>query len=143
LYLCLTKHHTMKAYWGWMYRSTHSFTSALDGDEWSATRPGRFTPRKRAPGTHWIGGWVGCHSIIQILHLCFDLRITTEFFKHKLEYYLVLPKVDVFRVAIPRSDVGGCPVGEPYCLHFHPEDGSNKSLRNVDILPPLSEASNP
>jgi hypothetical protein len=20
--------------------------------------PGRFTPRERAPGTHWIGGWV-------------------------------------------------------------------------------------
>jgi hypothetical protein len=20
--------------------------------------PGRFTPGKRAPGTHWIGGWV-------------------------------------------------------------------------------------
>jgi hypothetical protein len=21
--------------------------------------PGRFTPRERVPGTHWIGGWVG------------------------------------------------------------------------------------
>jgi hypothetical protein len=31
----------------------HSLTSALDGDEWSASRPGRF-----APSTHWIGGWV-------------------------------------------------------------------------------------
>jgi hypothetical protein len=29
-------------------------TSALVGGEWSASRPGRFTP-----GTHWIGGWVG------------------------------------------------------------------------------------
>jgi len=26
-------------------------TSALDGGEWSASRPGRFTPRERAPGT--------------------------------------------------------------------------------------------
>jgi hypothetical protein len=25
-------------------------TSTLDGDEWSGSRPGRFTPRKRAPG---------------------------------------------------------------------------------------------
>jgi hypothetical protein len=32
---------------------------ALDGSEWSASRPGRFTPRERAPGTHWLGGWVG------------------------------------------------------------------------------------
>jgi hypothetical protein len=30
-----------------------SLTSALAGGEWSASRPGRFTP-----GTHWIGGWV-------------------------------------------------------------------------------------
>jgi len=31
------------------------FTPALDGGEWSASRPGRFTPRERAPGTYWIG----------------------------------------------------------------------------------------
>jgi hypothetical protein len=31
---------------------------ALIGGEWSASRPGRFTPGERAPGTHWIGGWV-------------------------------------------------------------------------------------
>jgi hypothetical protein len=37
-------------------------TLALDGGEWSASRPGRFTPRERAPGTHWIGGWVGPQS---------------------------------------------------------------------------------
>jgi hypothetical protein len=23
----------------------------------SASRSGRLTPRERAPGTHWIGGW--------------------------------------------------------------------------------------
>jgi hypothetical protein len=34
-------------------------TSALDGGEWSASRPYRFTPGERAPGTHWIGGWLG------------------------------------------------------------------------------------
>jgi hypothetical protein len=28
------------------------------GGEWSASRPSRFTPGERAPGTHWIGGWV-------------------------------------------------------------------------------------
>jgi hypothetical protein len=33
-------------------------TSALVGGEWSASRPGRFTPRERAPVSHWIGGWV-------------------------------------------------------------------------------------
>jgi hypothetical protein len=34
-------------------------TSALDRSEWSPSRPGRFTPGERAPGTHWIGDWVG------------------------------------------------------------------------------------
>jgi hypothetical protein len=34
-------------------------TPALDGGEWSASRPGRFTRRERAPVTHWIGCWVG------------------------------------------------------------------------------------
>jgi len=40
----------------------HSLTSALDGGEWSASRRDRFTPRKRAPDTHWIWGWVGTRS---------------------------------------------------------------------------------
>jgi hypothetical protein len=33
-------------------------TSALVGGEWSASRPGRFTPGESAPVTHWIEGWV-------------------------------------------------------------------------------------
>jgi hypothetical protein len=39
-------------------------TSALDGDEWSALRPGCFTPRERAPGTHGIGGWVSPRAVL-------------------------------------------------------------------------------
>jgi len=40
--------------------SIHAFlTSPLDGVEWSASRTNSFTPRKRDPCTHWIGGWVG------------------------------------------------------------------------------------
>jgi hypothetical protein len=58
-------------HWGvlgeWRYSSTHSLTSALDGGEWSASRPGRFTPRERAPGTHWIGGWVGPRAVLDTL----------------------------------------------------------------------------
>jgi hypothetical protein len=37
-------------------------TLALVGGEWSASRPGRFTSEERAPGTHWIGGWVDPRS---------------------------------------------------------------------------------
>jgi hypothetical protein len=35
-----------------------SLTSAVGRGEWSASRPGRFTSGDRAPGAHWIGGWV-------------------------------------------------------------------------------------
>jgi hypothetical protein len=39
----------MKAYWG-SGGIAHAFlTSALDGGEWSASRPGRFTHWERAP----------------------------------------------------------------------------------------------
>jgi hypothetical protein len=42
----------------------HAFlTSALDG-EWSASRPGRFTPTERALGTQWTGGWVGTRDVL-------------------------------------------------------------------------------
>jgi hypothetical protein len=59
----LNEYHFMKAYWGsGRYSSTHSLASALDGVEWSASRPGRFTPRERAPSTHWIESWVGLRA---------------------------------------------------------------------------------
>jgi hypothetical protein len=54
----------MKAWWEWRYSSTHSLTSALDGGEWSASRPGRFTPRERVSGTHWIGSWVRPRAVL-------------------------------------------------------------------------------
>jgi hypothetical protein len=41
---------------------TSFLTSELDEGEWSASRPGRFIPRERAPGIRWIGGWVGTRA---------------------------------------------------------------------------------
>jgi hypothetical protein len=46
------------------YSSTQSLTSALDGVERSASSPCRFTLRESAPGTHWIGGWVGPRAVL-------------------------------------------------------------------------------
>jgi hypothetical protein len=53
--------HAMEALEGRGYIAPYSFlTSALDGGEWSASRPGHaFTPGEKTPGTHWTGGWVG------------------------------------------------------------------------------------
>jgi hypothetical protein len=46
----------MKTYWG--SGGIAFATSSLDGGEWSASRPGRFTYGVRDPGTHCRGGWV-------------------------------------------------------------------------------------
>jgi hypothetical protein len=43
----------MKAYGGVDVYIHIFLTLALAGGEWSASRPG-----ERAPGIHWIGGWV-------------------------------------------------------------------------------------
>jgi hypothetical protein len=52
----------MKTYWG---SELHAFlTSALGGGEGSSSGPGRFTPRERTPGTHWIGGWVSPRAVL-------------------------------------------------------------------------------
>jgi hypothetical protein len=52
------KHYAVKAYGGVDVYIHIFLTSALAGGEWSASRPGRFTPAETAPGTDWIGGWV-------------------------------------------------------------------------------------
>jgi hypothetical protein len=48
----------MKAYGGVDEQINILLTSVLVGGEWSASRLSRFTPGERAPGTHWIGGWL-------------------------------------------------------------------------------------
>jgi hypothetical protein len=54
----------MKTYWG-VEVYLHAFlTSAQDGGEWSASRPGRFIPRGSAPDTHWIAGWVDPRAVL-------------------------------------------------------------------------------
>jgi hypothetical protein len=42
-------------------------TSALAGGEWSASRSDRFIAGERAPGTHWIGGWVDPRTGLDVL----------------------------------------------------------------------------
>jgi hypothetical protein len=53
----------MKAYWG----SGGIAPRILDlGTRWerSASNPGLFTPREKAPSTHWIGGWVVPRAVL-------------------------------------------------------------------------------
>jgi hypothetical protein len=55
---CDVVRNPMKAYGGMDVHIRVFFTSALLGGKCSTSRPGRFTSGERAPGTHWIGGWV-------------------------------------------------------------------------------------
>ena len=53
--------HSMKAYDGVKLQlQSLILTSAVDGGEWSVSRPQRFTFRERATRTYWKGGWVSC-----------------------------------------------------------------------------------
>jgi hypothetical protein len=54
----LVKLYAMETYGGSRYITPAFLTSALDGGEWSASRPCRFPLWERVPGIHWIEGWV-------------------------------------------------------------------------------------
>jgi hypothetical protein len=57
----------MKAYSG-VEVQLHAFLiSALEGDEYSASHPGRFNHRERDPGTDLIGGWMGPRADLDAL----------------------------------------------------------------------------
>jgi hypothetical protein len=55
-----------------LYRFTFFLTSALAGGERSASRPCPCTPGERAPGTHWIRGWVDPRARLEDLEKIFD-----------------------------------------------------------------------
>jgi hypothetical protein len=63
LSLCLTKQHAMKTYWGSGGIAARILELGTRW-RWSASLPGRFTPRERSPGTYWIGGWVGPRAVL-------------------------------------------------------------------------------
>jgi hypothetical protein len=55
----------------WLY-SPVFFTTALVGDEWSASLPSHVNPRGKRPSTHWLGGGmtpepVGRYGEVKIL----------------------------------------------------------------------------
>ena len=63
----LTYVFDMKAY-GYVEVQFHTFlTSPLDGGEWLSSRPSRFTPGKKAPGTHTVGDLVGPGAGLEVV----------------------------------------------------------------------------
>jgi hypothetical protein len=51
----------------WRYITTYYLISAQDGGEWSASRSSHITFRERAPGSHWIGSWVGPRAGLDVV----------------------------------------------------------------------------
>jgi hypothetical protein len=50
LSLCFNRAPRHEGVFGeWRFSPTHSLTSALDGGEWSDSRPDRFTPQAKSP----------------------------------------------------------------------------------------------
>jgi len=99
------------------HSSTHSLISALYGGEWSASRPGSFTPRERAPGTHWIGGWVASRVVLDARHIkkwSFTMRLSVSIWNY----------FPTFRSSSPRSSSGSDVI---------PNNGGRYSLRSVNF----------
>jgi hypothetical protein len=88
----LTEHYAMKAYWGVEVCLQSFLTSALYGGVWPASRLGRFTPRVRAPGTHWIGGLVGPRAGLdwscKIFNVIRNMNCNSQLFEKKLYCWL-------------------------------------------------------
>jgi hypothetical protein len=66
----------------------HSWTSALEGGEWSASRSGCFSPREKNPGTHWGGD---CVSLRAILDVVVKRKIPSPHWKSNLRTPIVQP----------------------------------------------------
>jgi hypothetical protein len=64
--LCSYTGDNRKWWWWWCHEdiwksggiTSQFLLSALEGGEWSASRPGSFTSEEISTGTHWIGGWL-------------------------------------------------------------------------------------
>jgi hypothetical protein len=64
----------MRAYVGVDVQIHIFLTLALVGGEWSASRPGLFTPGERAPSSHWIGGWVGPRASLDNVEKIYEIN---------------------------------------------------------------------
>jgi hypothetical protein len=65
---------------------TYLGSGDIDRGEWLASRPGRFTPTERAPGTLWLGGWMGPRASLDAVVNRKMQSMKTEICFNKCEY---------------------------------------------------------
>jgi hypothetical protein len=53
--------------WGSGGKASTFLTSELDGGEWSSSRPSRSTTAEIASNAHFIGGWVGPRTSLDVM----------------------------------------------------------------------------
>jgi hypothetical protein len=58
-------------------------TFPLDGARWTATHNEGYTPRKRAPGIHWIGDWISFRTDLDLT----GKRIVSAFISPRKAYW--------------------------------------------------------
>jgi hypothetical protein len=95
-----------------------------------------FTSREEAPGTHWIGGWMGPRAGLDTVAKretpspCRDSN-PRSFSPIRNKIFL---QVEVFWVATPCSVVVGYQrFRYPRCLPLHPEDGGSVDSEGLDL----------
>jgi hypothetical protein len=76
----------MKVYGGVGTTASLFFTSALDGGERTASRPGSFTIRESSPGIHWRGDWVSPRTLLYALKVPL-ITISSNYSKQCLHIY--------------------------------------------------------
>jgi hypothetical protein len=107
----------MKTYGGVDVQIHIFLTWTLARGEWSASRPGRFTPGERAPGTNWIGGWVGSRA-------CLD-----DMEKRK---FLLLQGLEIWPLGRPARSQSLYSLSYPGSLK---KQGINKNCATVNVEP--------
>jgi hypothetical protein len=112
----------MKTYGEWMYRSTFSWPRHYLEGSGQFHAPAALPPGKRAPGTHWIGGWVDLRAGVDDVEKRKFLTLPGLELRHSVlqpvasrytdwaiinknnKWNMIIPTVRCFREVLNRAD---------------------------------------
>jgi hypothetical protein len=113
----------------WMYSTILSLPRV--GRKCSASRPGSFTLRKRAPGTHWIGGRVRPRTGLKNVEKILDpTRTRTPAPRSSIPYPVAVP-ITLSRLPINNGSNVEI-IAKSVCVYFVSQ-GQNIQQPNVSV----------